>query len=47
MPTLTSSKIASFQDFTLNGEMKRLQSKGIGSTLKQAETLTEEEEEQL
>ena len=43
---LKDSEFSGFTS-TLNGEMKRLQSKGISSTHKQAEPLTEEEEEQL
>ena len=42
-------KDISFADFraTLDGDMKRLQSLGIGTKQRQAEPLTEEEEERL
>ena len=42
-------KVVAFAEFcaTLDGEMKRLQSLGIGAKKHQAEPLTEEEEEQL
>ena len=48
-PDIDIFKDSSFADFraTLDGEMKRLQSLGIGAKKRQAEPLTEEEEERL
>ena len=48
-PGIDIFKDSSFSDFrsTLDGEMKRLQSLGIGVKKRQAEPLTEEEEEKL
>jgi hypothetical protein len=42
----SGSQFTSFQA-ALDGEMKRLQSKGLGTTKKQEEVITEEEEELL
>ena len=48
-PNIDIFKDSSFTNFraTLDGEMKRLQSLGIGAKKRQAEPLTEEEEERL
>jgi hypothetical protein len=48
-PSIDFFKDAEFADFrcTLDGEMKRLQSQGIGSKKKQAEPITGQEEELL
>ena len=48
-PTLDIFKDLAFTDFraSLDAEMKRLQEKGLGSKLKQAEPITEKEEEIL
>jgi hypothetical protein len=43
---LHSAEFASFQP-SLDGEMKRLQAKGLGSTKRQADIITEEEEDIL
>ena len=48
-PDIDIFKDSLFADFraTLDGEMKQLQSLGIGAKKRQAESLTEEEEERL
>lgn len=46
MDFFTQCEFASFRD-SLDAEMKRLQSSGLGSTHKQAEPLSREEEELL
>ena len=48
-PTLDLYKDSAFADFrtTLDAEMKRLQHKGIGSKVRQAEALSEDDEEIL
>ncbi len=48
-PTIDFFSHTEFIDFkrSLDAEMKRLQSKGIGSTKRQAEVLTREDEEKL
>ena len=48
-PDIDFFKDAEFSSFrsSLDGEMKRLQSRGLGSNHKQAEALTVQEEEQL